>query len=194
MRTAIFTMLASMTAAAMLTVSAANASVYKFDYQASGANLGASGEFTVDAGGEVTWIKGTISGQVDATISEMVANPNFPGAAFSPDSAFIYDNLFQGGTQPLDGDGLLFTSKTGAGGYWNLWGNSATNYSLYESAQGGGYPVMTSGSFSAVTAPEPSTWVMLALGFASLGYAAARRGPRPAVGAFARDMSPWDDR
>ncbi len=185
MRTAFFTMLASMTAAAMLTVSAANASVYKFDYQASGANLEASGEFTVDAGGEVTWIKGTISGQVDATISEMVANSNFPGAAFSPDGAFIYDNLFHGGTQPLDVDGLLFTSKTGAGGYWNLWGNSATNYSLYQSAQGGGYPVMTSGSFSAVTAPEPSTWVMLALGFASLGYAAARRGPRPAVGAFA---------
>jgi hypothetical protein len=35
-----------------------------------------------------------------------------------------------------------------------------------------------SGDFSATPVPEPSTWVMLALGFAGLGYAAVRRSAK----------------
>jgi hypothetical protein len=35
-----------------------------------------------------------------------------------------------------------------------------------------------SGDFSASPIPEPSTWVMLALGFAGLGYAVVRRSAK----------------
>ena len=37
-----------------------------------------------------------------------------------------------------------------------------------------------SGTFSVTAVPEPSTWAMMGLGFASLGFAAFRRG-RPAI-------------
>jgi PEP-CTERM motif len=71
--------------------------------------------------------------------------------------------------------GLLFTTAGNPGGYWNLWASSPGAYSLYESAGSYNYPIQEIGSLSVAAAPEPSTWAMLALGFAALTFVGRRR-------------------
>jgi hypothetical protein len=66
-------------------------------------------------------------------------------------------------------------------GYWNLCGNSPINYSLWESAPGYGDPIAQTGSFSITAVPEPSSWVLMSLGLAALGYAARGRAVKPLI-------------
>src|SRR5579863_706302 len=163
------TMIASMAATMLLTASAANATVYKFTFESFDSEVTAAGEMTVNAADEVTAVSGEISGLVDQTIGAVTPNPNFSAAAYSPDGAFIYDNLYSKSGMSFDLDGLLFTTVQNPGGYWNLWGNSPGNYSLYESTPGSGYSIQESGTLSVAAAPEASTWIMLGFGFAGLG-------------------------
>ncbi|HLX98090.1 MAG TPA: PEP-CTERM sorting domain-containing protein [Roseiarcus sp.] len=179
MRKSLIAMIATM----LFGVSAANASVYKFTFESSDAELTASGQITANTAGEVTGVSGVISGLADQTISAVAGNPSFPGAAYSADDLFIYDNQFHASGMPFDLDGLLFVTTQNPGGFWNLWGNSPGNYSLFESA-GGGYPVQESGTLSVAAAPEPSTWTMLALGLASLGLVGRRRRTERLAPAF----------
>ncbi len=87
---------------------------------------------------------------------------------------FIYDNLYSPTGMAFDYSGLLFTTADNPGGYWNLWASSPGAYSLYELA-GGSYPIQEIGTLSVAGAPEPSTWAMLALGFAALSFVGRRR-------------------
>ena len=75
----------------------------------------------------------------------------------------------------FDYSGLLFTTAGNPAGYWNLWASSPGAYSLYESAGSYNYPIQEIGTLSVAGAPEPSTWAMLALGFAALSFVARRR-------------------
>jgi hypothetical protein len=75
----------------------------------------------------------------------------------------------------FDYSGLLFTTAENPGGYWNLWASSPGAYSLYESAGSYNYPIQETGTLSVAGAPEPSTWAMLALGFAALSLVGRRR-------------------
>jgi hypothetical protein len=136
------------------------------------------GEITVNAADEVTAVSGSISGLADQTISSVTLNPNFPAAAYSPDGSFIYNDLYHPSAMAFDIDGLLFATAQNPGGYWNLWGNSLGDYSLWESAGPYNYPIQESGNLSVAAVPELSTWAMFGLGFASLGLASRRRGPR----------------
>ena len=120
-------------AAAVLAPAAANASVYKFTFESFDSELTAGGQITVNTDDEVTVVSGVISGLADQTISAIAPNPNFSGAAYSPDGSFIYDNLYHTSGTPFDVDGLLFVTVQNPGGYWNLWGTSPGNYSLWES-------------------------------------------------------------
>jgi len=157
----------------------ANATVYSFDFNLASQGLDVSGQMTVNSLDEITAISGKITGSVNQTITGIVTDPNGTGAATSPDGQFIYDNLYYSGQNPVfDVDGLLFTTAQYPGGYWNLWGNSANNYSLYESTPGQGYPVQatTGGVVATVNpVPEASTWAMFFVGFAGLCYASLRR-------------------
>jgi hypothetical protein len=163
---------------AALTAAPANAAVYTYDFESFDGMLSMTGDLTVDASDDVVSMTGDISGLVDQTISNVVADPSFPGAALSPDGSFIYDNLFYTSGQTLDVDGVLFTTAQDTTGYWNLWGNSPLNYSLYESIGPGNYAIQESGTLSVASIPELSTWAMLGLGFAGLGLARLRRAPR----------------
>lgn len=174
MKRATSALAATIFAALMSAISPASAKLYAFAYDSSDGSLKAFGQFDVNASGEVTQISGDITGLVNDAIVGMVPNPSVSGAAYSPDGSFIYDNQFQSGPQFLNIDGLLFTTAA-EGGYWNLWGNSPTNYSLWESAGSYNYPVETSGTFSVAAAPEASTWLMMIVGFAALF---AMSGPR----------------
>ena len=162
--------------ATLFGVSTANAAVYKFTFESFDAELTAAGQITVNAAGEVTGVSGVISGLANQTINAVAANPGFPGPAYSPDGSFIYNNLYYPSGMAFDIDGLLFGTAQNPSRYWNLWGNLPGNYSLWESAGSYTYPIEESGSLSVTAAPEASTWAMLLLGFARLGFAGwARR-------------------
>jgi hypothetical protein len=168
----------------LLNATAANAAVYKFTFQSSDAELTATGEITVDPAEQVTAVSGVISGLTHQTISGVAANPGFPSASYSPDGSFIYNNVYYPSGMAFDVNGLSFVTAENPGGYWNLWGTSPGNYSLYESAGSYNYPIQESGTLSVAAAPEPSTWGMLAVGFASLGFFGRGRTARlaPALG------------
>jgi hypothetical protein len=175
MRKNIVTMIAAM----LLTVSTANAAVYKFTFESFDSELTAAGRFTVDAAGQVTGVSGAISGLANQTISAVIPNPNFATPAYSPDGSFIYNNQYHASGMPFDIDGLLFVTAQNPGDYWNLWGNSPGNYSLWESVGSYNYPIQESGNLNVTAAPELSTWAMLALGFAGLGAVGRRRRRMP---------------
>ena len=178
------TAIAALSTAMLLTVTAANAAVYKFTFQSNDAELTATGQFTVNAANEVTGVSGSISGLTNQTISGLAANPDFPGASYSSDGSFIFDNVYSSPGNAFDYDGLLFVTAENPGGYWNLWSTGPGAYSLYESAGSYNYPIQESGTLSVAGAPEPSTWAMLGVGFASLGLFGRRRTARlaPALG------------
>jgi hypothetical protein len=173
-------LLAVAVAAAALAPAAVNASVYKFTFESFDSELTAGGQITVNTDGEVTGVSGVISGLADQTISAVTPNSNFSGAGYSPDGSFIYDNLYHTSGMPFDVDGLLFVTAQNPGGYWNLWGTSPGNYSLWESVGSYNYPIEESGTLSVAAVPELSTWAMMALGFAGLG-ALGWRGSRKTV-------------
>ena len=179
MHKSLITTIAALATAAVFTFTTANAATYEFTFQSSDAELTATGEFTVNAAEQVTGVSGVISGLTNQTISAVTANPGFPGPSYSPDGSFIYDNVYYPTGMPFDVDGLLFVTAKNPGGYWNLWGNSAGNYSLFESAGSGNYLIQESGTLTVAAAPEPSTWAMLVLGFAALGFVGRRRHLTP---------------
>ena len=171
------TMIASMTAVILATVPAANATVYNFTFDSPSESL--IGQLTVDASNnEVTDITGTLSGIVNDTISGFLASPFFPITVTLPGDVFTYDNVFDPGQGSLvDVYGVAFTTAGNAGGYWNLWSSAPGNYSLYESNAAGDFPItIDGGSLDPTAVPEPSTWVMMLTGLASLGFVAYRRG------------------
>jgi hypothetical protein len=72
----------------------------------------------------------------------------------------------------------VFSTVENTSGFWNLWGNSADNYSLWESVGGGNYPIQETGNLTVVAAPELSTWAMMLAGFAGLGLVGSRHASR----------------
>ena len=133
MRKNLFTMIAGLATAMLLNASGANAAVYKFTFNSFDDELTATGEITVNPAEQVTAVSGVISGLVDQTITAVTPNPNFSSPAYSPDGSFIYNNVYYPTGMAFDTNGLLFVTAQNSGGYWNLWGTSPGNYSLWES-------------------------------------------------------------
>lgn len=138
----------------------------------------------------ITSITGTITDASDGDLNELVSsivaiNP-VPGDPEAPHSFSVYsttgnsyDNLyyvnddspvvctgypFSGGV--LDIYGVAFTLDNGQ--FVNVWSN-------------GVYPEASGPSYQAAVTPEPSTWAMMALGFAGLGIAGYRGSRKSAA-------------
>ncbi len=93
----------------------------------------------------------TVTGGSDVGTYTLI--PGGPAITTSPLGSFLYDNVITPSTNPaLDVDGLLFGA---AGKELNVWGNSANNYSFYDSTAPGVYgtQLTATGAFSFQTAP-----------------------------------------
>jgi hypothetical protein len=159
----------------------ADAATYGFDFSTTDSVFTVTGTVTtadtLDAVGgfDVLSISGTLSGPGGGTIAlEPNSSPPFPDY----NGVFLYDNVFFPNATPVvDGDGILFS----AGGYdYNLYSVGQTYYlSSYTNPAGAfdpAQPVAFGEPINAATsAPEPSTWALMLLGFAGLGLAARRQ-------------------
>ena len=93
----------------------------------------AFGSLNVTDQGSGTWLATagslTVTGGSDVGTYTLI--PGGPGVATSPLGSFYYDNVITPSANPaLDVDGLLFGVT---GKELNVWGNSANNYSFYDS-------------------------------------------------------------
>ena len=115
----------------------------------------AYGSLNVTDQGGGTWLATagslTVTGGSDVGTYTLI--PGGPGVTTSPLGSFLYDNVLTPSANPaLDVDGLLFGA---AGKELNVWGNSADNYSFYDSTapQVYGTQLTATGAFSFQTDP-----------------------------------------
>ena len=160
----------------------ANAATYGFDFSTTDSLFSATGSITTadaaDAVGgyDALSISGTIFGPSFGPSGAAIAlapNSSQPFPANTP--IYQYDNVyFPGGPTPFDGNGILFT----AGGYdYNLYSVGLMNYLSTDNPAGVYFPGAAIAfsdpvQDSVMSAPEPSTWALVLLGFAGLGLAA----------------------
>jgi hypothetical protein len=185
----------ALSGAALLSGSAvANATL--FDWNFASATISGSGTLTADSlrGGtyDITGGTGTVTdstyGAFTVTFATCASatctlqNTDSHGANLTYDNLLFSSNPI--GSQ-LDGNGVVLTpgppgSGASAIGLWD------TPSQYFYSYLGNGYNNLTTPfnvePVSAVAAiPEPSTWAMILLGFAGIGFMAYRRKVRPAL-------------
>jgi PEP-CTERM motif len=118
----------------------------------------------------------------------------YPGLPAGP--VVSYDNLFYpGGAAPItcigvppggffDDYGVMFTLSDGAiVDFFSNGGNSPGIYGAVVWAAGDPSPDYTSAGGLSLTAPEPSTWAMMLLGFAGLAFAGYRKSRKTVTAA-----------
>jgi hypothetical protein len=167
----------------------ASASTVTEGYSWSGKYYNVSGSFDYDsATNAVLAINGTVTPlQAPATggsISGLITS----GSPFVPVAGgnfYTYSNTFDPGTGTFNGDGLLFAF--GAGNYGEFYNNPTPTvfFSTWlpdGPANGppglfipGDIGILTVSAAAVAAVPEPSTWAMLLLGFAGVGFMAYRR-------------------
>lgn len=149
-----------------------SAGTYTFDFN-NLSNFEATGVLTTDASNNIITMTGTVTGTGGGAIS-------FTSGSGS-DAAFTWDNVLIPNADPqLDTFGLVFVTPTYE---YNVWGNSPGNYSYYAATpigtanyiSGDGPPQVTVTITEVAAVPEPSTWAMMVLGFAGVGFMAYRR-------------------
>jgi hypothetical protein len=160
-------------------VSPARASLFNFDFEGGGysvigvlnadtTSLNALGGYNITSIiGNVTSTGAGPVGPIDFLLGGQPA-----GHAGSPSGAFTYDNTLYLGAPAVSNDGILFSVL---GTEWNIFSNSPTDFALYGTVGGGYNPSGIAGTFSVTAVPEASTWAMLILGFAGVGFMAYRR-------------------
>jgi hypothetical protein len=190
-------------AAAAFGVTSAKATTFLFNFTQSGTPTnGCCGPFDVSAtlqanadGGnyDITDITGTITQNgTSFAITGLISPPNDPGNYFGFDNVI----LANAGDAPysLDSGGIGFYAAGVSNFYggsepttsFNIWGNGGTSGTLSTTASydvntffNGTYSISTVSGVSAV--PEPSTWAMMILGFAGVGFMAYRRKDKMAL-------------
>lgn len=184
-----FGMAALLGAALALSSTSAKANLINFDFATTSGNgfdivgtLNISNTLDSVGGYDITGISGTVfylgGGITSTNISSLVNNPNQPNAYNN--GTYIYDNVGYAGNPHLDDNGVLFT----AGKYsYNIYYNDGVYY-LSTDKPGGTYNPGDPGNlFTTSGVPELSTWGMMLIGFATIGFAAYRRAKKATLAA-----------
>lgn len=177
--------------------SGANATTYAFNFTGSDGAGTATAVGTLDVvGGQAVSVTGTLRSEfwtgADALTLVTLGTPgvnNLGGGnlsfRFGGGTDLIGDTAF-----PLDSQGLVFSvanpSNPALDLGFNLWSNGGASYTGFLAGNSptlGGPIIYNSynGAFTVSAVPEPSTWAMLMLGFAGLGFAGYRRSKARSV-------------
>jgi hypothetical protein len=165
--------------ALMLSAGSASASTWNFSFADAGGDS-ATGQFVTTGSGPnyaITSIAGTFDGQTIAGLDAAYAGP---------------DNTFYSAGPYVSFGGLSFDLAGGPLTQVNVWYGNANGFNGFT---GVNYwldinPPDTAGfgpdagpltSFTVTAVPEPSTWAMMVLGFAGVGFMAYRRKSKPAL-------------
>ena len=147
---------------------------------------------------------GILNAQITSIVSSIPQNPGELDNTYAPHSfgfypngsapGFSYDNLFYPNGSPqvappdhypfhggyFDIYGLVFTIA--GGDSVNLWSNGNTPDGLtYGIGVTDGTDVLDRATVTVAAVPESSTWAMMILGFAGVGFMAYRRKSKPAL-------------
>jgi hypothetical protein len=171
-----------------LTAGIASASTVTLDVTGTITDVG---NFTADVvldvvGGQAISGTGSINILGMSSTPLVLITPSTPGNEGSGGSVAFRDN---GGTDigytdtayPLI-NGLLFDvgTATASWGQYPLFA-FGSDWSLFSGKVAGTYYYDESGTVSVAAVPEPSTWAMMILGFAGVGFMAYRRKSNPAL-------------
>ncbi len=165
------------------------AAIWILDYSANNNAKPAEASVTISTSDAQNAVGGfnirNVSGQVDGdAIVGLIANPGQPFASYSADGLFIFDNVFwTSGAPSLSHPGLFFTAASGK--EYNLFSDNASVYELYSARPGVGYVDHSIGTLTVQSSqlqlngggavPEPAAWMLMILGFGSIGAALRRR-------------------
>jgi hypothetical protein len=164
--------------------SAANATIITDSWTFSGTNTG-SGSFKYDdTSGLVSSFTGNYNGNAltfwDASMAPVQANGGnlvYHGVPNTNGADYIFDNLF-----PFTVGGLLVSTGSDAGQrFYNISLDyaGASQVDFFSINPDGSY-LRDNGTFAVAAVPEPSTWAMMILGFAGVGFMAYRRKSKSA--------------
>jgi hypothetical protein len=197
-------MAALLSAALSVFSPSANATLINFDFQTTNGNpfdiigqLNIANVLDSVGGYDVLGISGTVfylggGPIVSMSISGLVNNPSQPNP--TNNGSWIYDNVGFSGQPHLDINGVLFT----AGPYtFNIYSNVAIGtyndkvfipnlYFLSSNDPNGNFNPGQTGNLIAQQVsgvPELSTWGMMLIGFAGIGFVAYRRAQKSSAAA-----------
>jgi hypothetical protein len=118
----------------------------------------------------------TLSNPITLAVgSTIIVSFDIGGSPYT-DTVTVKTDTVAGNTVELTAFGELMGSGAGPGK------DTPSELDLgFTQSGGAGHTISGSATYSASTVPEPSTWAMVLLGFAGLGYAAFRRGAKTRV-------------
>jgi hypothetical protein len=165
---------AIVTLALPATFCSASNQAYLFTFNIGGNQGNALLSSTEPGGGQFWTVSGTLGVTAGADTGTYSLTAGGPSSFFSPNGAFIANNVLYPSSDPdLDSNGLLF----GGGGLEiNIWGNGPGNYSFY-SWDGSSIDVAASGpsTVGLQAVPEPASLSLLGSGLIGLAGVLRRK-------------------
>jgi hypothetical protein len=165
---------------------AAEASVFDITFNSAGLSINAQANAVLDGiNYDITSITGTVQSGLNLyTIGPLYTVPGTPpgvGTVSGPGFNWVFnDVIFTTGGLHFDFNGVVFTAGPSL---YNLFSDlGGTNNAALASNDPlvpGRVDTFGVGTITAAV-PEPSTWAMMILGFAGMGFLAYRRKSRPA--------------